>query len=100
MSNVLTVPELLLDANGKERLIDQGESCNVVNTLYDATGASLTTAAILTLTATLSNAANSAAINSRNAQDILPTNGGGVTDGRTLPDAHLDLERWCRNKNG
>lgn len=80
MTNVLTVPELLLDENGAERLIDQGESVDVTNVLYDTTGTALTTAAIVTLTATLSNASTSAAINSRNAQDILGVNGGSIAD--------------------
>ena len=79
MTNVLTVPQLLLDANGAEKLIDQGESANVYSVLYDTTGAAFTsTAAILTLTATLSNAADKSVINSRNAQDIKGANGGSI----------------------
>lgn len=78
--NILTVPEILKTAAGVEKLIDQGESADVVNTLYDADGTVLTTAAILSLTATLSNAADSTAINGRNAQDILGVNNGSIAD--------------------
>ena len=80
MPNVLAVPTVLKDASGNEIIVDQGESSDLTATLFDAANTELTTSAILSLTATLTNASTSAAINSRNAQDILGTNGGSLAD--------------------
>lgn len=70
----------LRTSSGVLKSIDQGESCIVTATMTDTTGADLSTASVLTLTATLLNASNGAVINSRNAQDILNTNGGVLAD--------------------
>ena len=80
MPNVLTVPELLLDSNGKERLIDESESCDITCKFYDATGAALATTSLLTLVATLKNASDNATINCLSATDILNAGKGVVAD--------------------
>jgi len=70
----------LRTSSGDLKSIDAGESCIVTATMTDTTGADLSTSSVLTLTATLLNASDGAVINSRNAQDILNTNGGALAD--------------------
>ncbi|NNE62345.1 MAG: hypothetical protein HKN35_15745 [Woeseia sp.] len=73
-------PDLLLQSDGSELYVDESESCNITNTLYDATGVALATASILTLTATLKNASDGAIINSINGTDVLNAGKGVVAD--------------------
>ena len=74
----------LLTSAGTEVVFDEGESGDVLGTLYDASGAVLAKSAIVTLKATLINAADETTINSRSAQDIRDTNGGYVTSAGAL----------------
>jgi len=72
--------EALKSTAGVEVVYDEGESGDYTGALYDhATGAALAKASLATITATLKTAADGTTINSRDAQDILDTNGGAVT---------------------
>ena len=70
---------LLEDSAGSAVSVDEGESCIITATLYDATGEVLAKAAISTLTVSLINEADGSIINSREDQDILDANGGTVS---------------------
>ncbi len=74
----------LRDAAGKAVRVQQGESCDVVVTFKDMTGAAIAKASLLSLVATLYDESTSAIINSRNAVSVLDANGGTVASDGTL----------------
>lgn len=74
----------LRDAAGKAVRVQQGESCDVVVTFKDMSGAAIAKASLLSLVATLYDESTSEIINSRNATSVLDANGGTVASDGTL----------------
>ena len=60
----------LISSSGQRVLVDEGESANITATFEDLDAEILASTAILTLTATLINAADGVVINSREDQDV------------------------------
>ena len=79
-----TTPTLLRDSAGLAVVVQEGESCNITTTFQDLTGTAIIKANIITLTVTLFDWVTSAAINSRNAQNVLDANNGTVVSDGTL----------------
>lgn len=84
--------EQLLDSTGAAVEVDEGEVCRVTVNFTDYDGVSLTTAQILTLTATLRSGEDLSIINLRNDQDILNANGGTVVDVASVAQLTLILD--------
>ena len=78
MSDERTLPEDLLDTDGKLAVADEGESHTIVAALKHGTAA-ISKADLVTLTLELFDEATAAIINSRDGQDVLDDNGGTVS---------------------
>lgn len=74
----------LKDASGRPLVVQQGESCDVIVSFVDMTGAAIAKAALASLTATLFDEEQEAIINSRDGQNVLDANQGTVTTGGVL----------------
>lgn len=71
----------LLDSDGVEFVIQEGESHNITGQLSDADGVDITLAGLSTFTVTLYNEDGNAIINSRDGQDAKNANSHTVASG-------------------
>lgn len=74
----------ITDSSGNAVTAQQGESCDVVLTFKDLSGATITKANLITLTLSLFDQKTSATINSRSGQNVIDANGGSVATDGTL----------------
>lgn len=77
----------LTNSDDQRVYVDEGESCDIVATFIDLTGASIDKASILTLTANLLHVAADATtttINNRSSQSVLDANGGTISSAGVL----------------
>lgn len=71
---------VLRSPDGTTESVQEDSSCDIVITLVDTSGKTISTGAISSIKASLM-LADGAIINSRNEQDVLGTNGGSVASG-------------------
>lgn len=72
---------ILKDADDRYRVVDEGESCNIITTLKDLADPAATITNVLTITLTLYDKETRSIINSRNAQDINNANNSTFSSG-------------------
>ena len=77
-------PTILLNSSDQRVLVDEGESANVTATFEDLDAQLLSSSAILSLTATLLNAADGSVINGREDQDVNGVGTATITAGGVL----------------
>lgn len=71
----------LKDADGKYRVVNEGESMNIITTLKDLASPAATVTSVTTIVLTLYNVRDESIINSRTAQDINNANSSTFSSG-------------------